>query len=100
MNLLVDLLMDMMMCIYRSPTKEKHLSIETTTGVYKVIEEAILRDNTHMLICGNFNYPDIDWENDFVREKNTVIRPFINMVQTSTYFRANKILGGRRTKPS
>ena len=38
-------------------------------NVCKVIEEAILRDNTHMLKCGDFNYPYIDWENDFVHEK-------------------------------
>ena len=69
-------------CIYRSPTKGKHLTIETTTNVCKVIEEAVLRDNTHMIICGDFNYPNIDCESDFVREGNTVIRPFIDMVQS------------------
>ena len=69
-------------CIYRSPTNEKSLSIETTTKVCKLMEEATMKDNTHILICGDFNYPDIDWENDFVRGNNTVIRPFIDMGQS------------------
>ena len=66
------------------------------------MEEAILKDNTHILICGDFNYPDIDRENDFVRGNNTVIRPFIDKVQSCYLHQhiSNQISAGRRTKPS
>ena len=60
-------------CIYRSPTKD------TTEKVCEIISEAIQRNNTRLLICGDFNYPEIDWECDYV--KNEVLKPFIVILQ-------------------
>ena len=62
-------------CIYRSPTKEKQSTIESTTKC-KFIAEATQRNNTHLIICGDFNYPCIDWEHKFDEEHTDVIKPF------------------------
>ena len=62
-------------CIYRSPTKERVLTIETTTKVSETITEAVQRNSSHLVICGDFNYPDIDWECEYVDEISN-IRPF------------------------
>ena len=51
-------------CIYRSPTKEKEATTKSTIQVCDIISKAVERHNTHLLICGDFNYPEIDWENE------------------------------------
>ena len=67
-------------CIYRSPTKEKIITKITTTRVCQVIKEAVQMKYSHLLICGDFNYPEIDWKYEYVDE-STEIKPFINTVQ-------------------
>ena len=47
-------------CIYRSPTKEKHSTIATTKKVCEIISKATKRERSHLVICGDFNFPDID----------------------------------------
>ena len=62
-------------CIYRSPTKEKSITKETTKDC-QVIMEAVQMKSSYLLICRDFNYPEIDWEYGYVDE-NTVIRLFL-----------------------
>ena len=42
--------------------------------------EAVQMKSSHLLICGDLNYPEIDWEYEYVDE-STEIRPFIDTVQ-------------------
>ena len=67
-------------CIYRSPTKEKHSTIATTKKVCEIISKATKRERSHLVICGDFNFPDIDWENEFIKESTAVITPFIETI--------------------
>ena len=69
-------------CIYRSPSKDKEKTIGTTSKVCQILNEAVQRKNTHVLICGDFNYPEIKWENEYVLEQTPVIGPFISTVQS------------------
>ena len=71
-------------CMYRSPTNEKEASIESTTKACNVILEAVERNSAHLIICGDFNYPSIDWEYEFVHEQTNIVKPFINTIQNVT----------------
>ena len=64
-------------CIYRSPFKDT--TRETTSKVCEIIQEAVLKNKERLLICGDFNYPEIDWENDYVNTE--AITPFIETLQ-------------------
>ena len=66
-------------CIYRTPSKENGKVVETTKAVCDVIAEAVGRKDTHLLICGDFNYPEIDWNCDFVNLDT--VKPFIRTMQ-------------------
>ena len=68
-------------CIYRSPTKEKAAIMESTKKVGEVISEAAERNYSHLLICGDFNYPNIDWDYEYIEESTNIISPFIETVQ-------------------
>ena len=46
--------------IYRSPSKR---SIEHNSKLRELLVETSNKGFTHLLIMGDFNYPDIDWEN-------------------------------------
>ena len=69
-------------CIYRSPTKEKDDTKKTTDDVCKVLRE-MNEKGKPILICGDFNYPEIDWENEYVNEPSNAISQFIDAVQDS-----------------
>ena len=69
-------------CVYRSPTKDKQKTVETTQKVCEILKEASQRGNSHLLICGDFNYPGINWENEHISETTPVISPFIEAVQS------------------
>ena len=71
-------------CIYRTPAKDRSKVIETTRQVCDLITKAIARNDTHVLICGDFNYPEIDWECQFVQ--SDIIRPFIEVLQESNLY--------------
>ena len=45
-------------CIYRSPNSDIHNNAKLNTSLRKVCESAIA---SHILICGDFNYPEIEW---------------------------------------
>jgi exonuclease III len=66
-------------CIYRTPAKESAKVAETTKSVCEAINEAIKRNNSHVLICGDFNYPSIDWDCEYAH--NELIKPFIETLQ-------------------
>ena len=68
-------------CIYRSPTKEKDATLNSTMQVCELLSKAVERKNTYLLICGDFNYREIDWENESSDEKNEHLTTFINTVQ-------------------
>ena len=70
-------------CVYRSPVKEKSKLKETTQKMCEILAEATERDHSHMIVCGDFNYPEIDWENEHVEESSPVIHQFIETVQRS-----------------
>ena len=44
-------------CVYRSPVKEKSKLKETTQKMCEILAEAAERDHSHMIVCGDFNYP-------------------------------------------
>ena len=67
-------------CIYRSPTKEDSQTEKSTAKVCDIIREVMQRKPyLHILICGDFNYPSIDWENEYVHESK--VRPFLETIQ-------------------
>ena len=65
-------------CIYRTPNKENSKVTETTKKVCDIITEAVGRNNTHVVICGDFNYSEIDWDCEYVHLDT--IKPFIETV--------------------
>ena len=42
--------------------------------------EAVQTKSSHLLMCGDFNYPEIDWEYEYVDE-SIENRPFTDTVQ-------------------
>ena len=60
-------------CVYRSPSKDKDAENRTTQEICEIISKAALRNNTRLLICGDFNYPDVDWECDYSTNENAKI---------------------------
>ena len=48
-------------CIYRSPNS----TAENTELMNLLMEKAASEGFSHLLICGDFNFPNIDWENNF-----------------------------------
>ncbi|XP_076037549.1 uncharacterized protein LOC143022998 [Oratosquilla oratoria] len=45
-------------CIYRSPNSEE----ENNSNLRKLIKEAIEMNTSHVLITGDFNFPEISWQ--------------------------------------
>ena len=72
-------------CMYRSPTKEMENKKITTEEVSRVLGE-MSEHKKQMIICGDFNYPEIDWEYEYVSDSHDVIRPFINAVQDNLLY--------------
>ena len=68
--------------VFTEVRQRKKSTIESTTKICKVIAEATQRNNSHLIICGDFNYPCIDWEHEFVKEHTDVIKPFIETIQS------------------
>ena len=46
-------------CIYRSPSNKEDMNDQ----LYKLVKNAI-QGRTHILLTGDFNHPEIDWENE------------------------------------
>ena len=68
-------------CLYRSPTKDEERTVQNTSGICRSISEAVERNNTHLLICGDFNYPEIEWTYEHVNTASNVISPFVDTIQ-------------------
>ena len=66
-------------CIYRSPSKHKTTEKETTEKVCNLITDAVGRNNTKVLLCGDFNYPYIDWECQYSKNENS--KKFLKVLQ-------------------
>ena len=64
-------------CVYRSPTKLKNEITDITLKVSQVITEASLRNPNNLLICGDCNYPEIDWEYEYANDNSESITPFL-----------------------
>ena len=67
--------------VYRSPNKDKNIVRSTTKAVCDLITEAATRNRSRLLICGDFNYPGIDWDCEFTGNEET--RPFLDAVQSN-----------------
>ena len=57
-------------CVYRSPSNDKDKSLENTRLISHSIRKAMDRKPSHVLIGGDFNFKDIDWENEFVEDNH------------------------------
>ena len=66
-------------CIYRSPSSD---TLQSTIGLCKLLTE--IDDHTHLLICGDFNYPDIDWSSNCC--SNHCSQLFLDTVQDKYLF--------------
>ena len=67
-------------CIYRSPTNLKHYTIKSTSNICDIISEAMQRNTSHLLICGDVNYPKIDWTHEYAAD-NSDITHFVDTIQ-------------------
>ena len=72
-------------CIYRSPTKEKEATLESTDQICEILAKASERNYAYLLICGDFNYRDIDWENESSNGNNEHCSSFLNTIQDCFY---------------
>ena len=70
-------------CIYRSPTKEKEATVKSTNTICDILLKAVERKNTYLLICGDFNYREMDWENESLDSCNDHLSSFITTIQES-----------------
>ena len=55
--------------------------MNSTIQVCELLSKAVERKSTYLLICGDFNYREIDWENESSDEKYQHMSTFINTVQ-------------------
>ena len=67
-------------CVYRRPTKENEETKKTTEDVCKVLNE-MNNQGKSILICGDFNYPEIDWTNEYVGNACNTIATFVDTIQ-------------------
>ena len=68
-------------CIYRSLTNDKDAKIKTTKQVCNLLNKATERKDAYLLICGDFNYREIDWANESASEQSEHLLTFIKPVQ-------------------
>ena len=66
-------------CIYRSPSNDtsKNGSLESTKANTQLITKAY-ESNANLLITGDFNYKDIDWNNEFATREQLHLTHFLN----------------------
>ena len=68
-------------CIYRSPSREKEATVKSTNKVYDLLLKAVERRNTYLLLCGDFNYREVEWENESLEERDGHLSSFITTIQ-------------------
>ena len=69
-------------CIYRSPSDDVDLIScqKSTDGIRQLITKAY-QINSNLIITGDFNYKNIDWENQFVNNGHKHLLDFIETLQ-------------------
>ena len=50
-------------CIYRSPSGDQVQQIEQTSKLCQLMKEVTDTNPSHLVMVGDFNYPEIDWTN-------------------------------------
>ena len=76
-------------CIYRSPSGNSAAQRESTEQVCELLRDAASRNNSHLVIAGDFNYPEIDWKNMLSRAGTSHhSHLFIQCVQESFLFQS------------
>ena len=68
-------------CIYRSPSSDIDLASckRSTDGIRQLITKACEYNNT-LIVAGDFNYKNIEWENEFVRHGHKHLMEFIETI--------------------
>ena len=74
-------------CIYRSPSSDP---VQSTSGLCNLLNE--VNDFSHLLVCGDFNYPDINWTTNSCG--NHCSQLFLDAVQDKYLFNMSKLLLG------
>ena len=69
--------------IYRSPSDNSN---EKNEQLRKLISEAVSMDNTHLLLMGDFNYPNVDWDLLLVKGDQREEQRFIDCLQDNFLF--------------
>ena len=71
-------------CMYRSPSANPHQSVEE---IANLLHEVHLSAPSHLLITGDFNLPQIDWESSFCSASDThYAHKFLATVQDCLLF--------------
>ena len=68
-------------CIYRSPSNDIDLDSckRSTDGIRQLITKAY-EYNNNLIVAGDFNYKNIEWENEFVRNGHKHLMEFIETI--------------------
>ena len=48
----------LVVCIYRSPSSE---ALNITNSLFELLKSISIKKFSHIFICGDFNYPNMDW---------------------------------------
>jgi len=64
-------------CVYRSPSS----SLENSTNSLCQLLKQAVKSTSSYLICGDFNYNNIDWENICLTSNNSTVQSFLDTVQ-------------------
>ena len=74
-------------CIYRSPSNDtnKNGSLESTKLITQLINKAY-ESNANLLIAGDFNYKDIDWNNEFATREQLHLTHFLKRYMSVSSF--------------
>ena len=66
-------------CIYRSPSVNAHQSIDELA---RLLHSVVLSCPSHLLICGDFNIPQIDWSTSFCHAPDShFAHRFLDVIQ-------------------
>ena len=55
--------------------------MESTNQVCDILAKASERNDAYLLICGDFNYREIDWKNESSNENSEHCSSFLNTIQ-------------------
>ena len=74
-------------CIYHSPSSDP---IQSTSGLCNLLSE--VKEFSHLLLCGDFNYPEINWTTNSC--SNHCSQLFLDAVQDKYLSNMSKLLLG------